>query len=208
MSLDSLASRSAVSRSMISLVERGESSPTAVVLEKIAAGLGLPLGKLFDDPSAHADPISRGADRAPWRDPQSGYVRRNVSPPNFPSPIQLVEVVMPAGASVAYENAAQGVRIHQQIWVTEGTIEVTVGEEPHPAFQGRLLRHGAKRADGIPESDPAAGALCRRCRNRTRARFKEMRPDGVQIRCLDRIDRRELNDLCDVLIDSWKGAPR
>ncbi len=131
MSLDSLASRSAVSRSMISLVERGESSPTAVVLEKIAAGLGLPLGKLFDDPSAHADPISRGADRTPWRDPQSGYVRRNVSPPNFPSPIQLVEVVMPAGASVAYENAARGVRIHQQIWVTEGTIEVTVGEEPH-----------------------------------------------------------------------------
>jgi transcriptional regulator with XRE-family HTH domain len=33
LSLDALATRSGVSRSMISLIERGESSPTAVVLE-------------------------------------------------------------------------------------------------------------------------------------------------------------------------------
>src|SRR6266480_1591291 len=43
MTLDALAARSKVSRSMISLVERGESSPTAVVLEKIASGLGVSL---------------------------------------------------------------------------------------------------------------------------------------------------------------------
>src|SRR4029077_2939357 len=41
--LDALAARSSVSRSMLSLVERGESSPTAVVLEKIATGLNVPL---------------------------------------------------------------------------------------------------------------------------------------------------------------------
>lgn len=35
LSLDAIASKSGVSRSMISLIERGESSPTAVVLEKI-----------------------------------------------------------------------------------------------------------------------------------------------------------------------------
>ena len=37
LTLDALAAKCDVSRSMISLVERGESSPTAVVLEKIAA---------------------------------------------------------------------------------------------------------------------------------------------------------------------------
>src|SRR5438477_215569 len=41
MTLDALAAKSEVSRSMISLVERGESSPTAAVLEKIASGLGV-----------------------------------------------------------------------------------------------------------------------------------------------------------------------
>src|SRR5205809_459867 len=44
LSLDALAGRSGVSRSMISLIERGESSPTAVVLERLAAGLDVTLG--------------------------------------------------------------------------------------------------------------------------------------------------------------------
>jgi len=127
LSLDGLADKSAVSRSMISLVERGESSPTAVVLEKIAAGLGVSLATLFDDTGAPADPVSRRADRAPWRDPESGYIRRNISPANFPSPIQIVEVVLPAGANVRYETSAREANIYQQIWVQEGSIEVTLG---------------------------------------------------------------------------------
>jgi transcriptional regulator with XRE-family HTH domain len=127
MSLDALAAKCDVSRSMISLVERGESSPTAVVLEKIAAGLGVPLATLFDDASAPASPVSRRGDRTPWRDPQSGYVRRNISPPSVPSPLQIVEVVLPAGARVAYETGARDVTVHQQIWVLEGAIEVTLG---------------------------------------------------------------------------------
>jgi transcriptional regulator with XRE-family HTH domain len=127
LTLDALAARCEVSRSMISLVERGESSATAVVLEKIAAGLGVPLATLFDDSSAPASPVSRREDRAPWRDPQSGYVRRNISPANFPSPIRIVEVVLPAGARVAYETGARDGSIHQQIWVQDGSIEVTLG---------------------------------------------------------------------------------
>jgi transcriptional regulator with XRE-family HTH domain len=127
MTLDALAARCNVSRSMISLVERGESSPTAVVLEKIASGLGVSLATLFEDSTAPADPVSRRDDRTMWRDPQSGYVRRNISPDNSPSPIQIVEIVLPAGARVAYETGPRDVSIYQQIWVQEGTIEVTLG---------------------------------------------------------------------------------
>src|SRR5204862_2430431 len=84
LSLDALAARSGVSRSMISLVERGESSPTAVVLEKLATGLGVTMAAMFDAPDAAAantGPIARRDDQPLWRDPGSGYVRRNVSPP-------------------------------------------------------------------------------------------------------------------------------
>ena len=131
MTLDALAAKCDVSRSMISLVERGESSPTAVVLEKIATGLRVPLATLFEDSSAPVSPLSRREDRTPWRDPQSGYVRRNISPANFPSPIQIVEIVLPAGARVAYETGTRDVSIHQQIWVQEGSIEVTLGRVTH-----------------------------------------------------------------------------
>ena len=131
MTLDALAAKCDVSRSMISLVERGESSPTAVVLEKIATGLRVPLATLFEDSGAPVDPVSRREDRTPWRDPQSGYVRRNISPANFPSPIQIVEIVLPAGAQVAYETGVRDVSIDQQIWVQEGSVEVTLGRVTH-----------------------------------------------------------------------------
>jgi transcriptional regulator with XRE-family HTH domain len=139
LTLDALAAKSDVSRSMLSLVERGESSPTAVVLDRIASGLGVSLATLFDDGAAPVSPVSRPADRTPWRDPQSGYVRRNISPANFPSPIQIVEVVLPAGARVAYENGARDASIHQQVWVQEGAVEVTLGRVTHRLAAGDCL---------------------------------------------------------------------
>jgi transcriptional regulator with XRE-family HTH domain len=131
LSLDALAARSDVSRSMISLIERGETSATAVVLEKIATGLGVTLGALFDDAAAPARPVSTAADRTAWKDPESGYVRRNISPANFPSPIRIVDVTFPAGAKVAYETSARDSAVAQQIWVQDGAIEVTVGRVTH-----------------------------------------------------------------------------
>jgi len=131
LSLEALASRSDVSRSMLSLIERGESSPTAVVLEKVATGLGVALASLFEDSAVPASPVSRKEERVSWKDPETGYVRRNISPPNFPSPLQIVDVMLPAGARVAYETSARDVNIHQQIWVQEGSIEVTLGKVTH-----------------------------------------------------------------------------
>jgi len=131
LSLEALAVASGVSRSMLSLIERGESSATAVVLNKVATGLGASLATLFDAADAPAEPVSRGAGRPAWRDPQSGYERRNVSPPGYPSPIQIVEVRFPPGAHVAYDNGARDLRIHQQVWVLEGQVDVSVGDTTH-----------------------------------------------------------------------------
>lgn len=143
LSLDALAGQSGVSRSMISLVERGESSPTAVVLDKLASGLGVTLASLFDAPAATAGasggPVARRRDQPEWRDPGSGYVRRNVSPPGVPQPMRIVEVRFPPGGRVAYETGERDVRVHQQVWVLEGTIEVAVGRERHRLHEGDCL---------------------------------------------------------------------
>jgi transcriptional regulator with XRE-family HTH domain len=129
--LDALAERSGVSRSNISLIERGQSSPTAAVLDKLATGLAVTLASLFEgdaSPAAEPSPLARVAEQPVWTDPASGYVRRNLSPAAR-SPIQLVEVVFPAGQRVAYESAAREVEIHQQVWMIEGVMEVSVGQE-------------------------------------------------------------------------------
>src|SRR3989449_7373561 len=81
LSLDALAGKSGVSRSMISLIERGESSPTAVVLEKLAAGLGVMLASLFDAPAAAArapgGPGAPRGDQPPGEEPGSGVLSRH-----------------------------------------------------------------------------------------------------------------------------------
>ena len=140
-SLDALAARSGVSRSAISLVERSAASPTAVVLERQATGLAVPVADLFDSPppAAPPDPVARRAAQARWRDPGSGYVRRTVSPPGWPTPIRLAEIEFPAGAVVAYETADRDVTIHQQVWVLAGTIEVTLGARTHRLGTGDCL---------------------------------------------------------------------
>jgi transcriptional regulator with XRE-family HTH domain len=147
LTLDGLAERAGVSRSMISLIERGESSPTAAVLDRLAAGLGVTLASLFaDEARADASPLSRRADQGTWRDPETGYVRRNLSPPGFPSPIELVEVVLPPGARVAYDTpGTRAVGVSQQVWVMEGRLELTVGEVTHRLDAGDCL---AMRLDG------------------------------------------------------------
>jgi transcriptional regulator with XRE-family HTH domain len=139
LSLDALATHCGVSRSMISLIERGESSPTAVLLEKLATGLGVSLASLFEVPAPAADPVSRLASQLQWRDPHSGYLRRNVSPGSFASPIQIVEVLFPPKARVAYETAAREPLIHQQVWVLDGVIELTLGDDQHRLATGDCL---------------------------------------------------------------------
>jgi transcriptional regulator with XRE-family HTH domain len=141
LTLDQLAARSGVSRSMISVVERGESSPTAALLDKLAAGLGVTLNALFEATrgSEPPSPLARRAAQPEWRDPDSGYVRRALSPPGFDSPLQLVEVSFPPGAQVNYEAGAQRAGVHQQVWVIEGSITLTVGGDRHKLAAGDCL---------------------------------------------------------------------
>jgi transcriptional regulator with XRE-family HTH domain len=140
LTLDALARRAGVSRAMISLIERGESSPTAAVLDRLAAGLGVTIASLFaDETRPDASPVARRGEQVAWRDPATGYLRRNLSPPGFPSPIELVEVRLPAGARVAYDTAARAVGISQQIWVLEGHVEITAGETTHRLSGGDCL---------------------------------------------------------------------
>jgi transcriptional regulator with XRE-family HTH domain len=142
LSLDALADKSGVSRSMISLIERGETSPTAVVLDRLANGLGVMLATFFDAPpraAAEPSPIVRRADQPEWRDPDSGYMRRNVSPVGIDQPMQIVEVHFPAGARVAFETGRRDARAHQQVWILDGTIEITYGTERYRLREGDCL---------------------------------------------------------------------
>lgn len=125
LTLDDLARRSGVSRAMISRVERGESSPTAALLVRLGSGLGLSLSALLGAAES-AGPLSRRDAQAVWRDPASGYVRRNVSPRDTGSGFEIVEVELPGGAEVRLDSAVGAPALDQQIWVLAGRLGLTI----------------------------------------------------------------------------------
>jgi quercetin dioxygenase-like cupin family protein len=53
--------------------------------------------------------------------------------------MRIVEVHFPPRARVAFENAPRGAPVHQQIWVLEGEMEVTVGGECYRLRLGDCL---------------------------------------------------------------------
>jgi transcriptional regulator with XRE-family HTH domain len=124
--LEQFADASGVSRAMISKIERGEVSPTASILARLAAGLGTSMASLFPSPAASLVPLSRWEDQSDWRDPASGYVRRNVSPAGAAA--EIVYVTFPAGARVMFDNYTASKDIEQQVWLLEGEIEMTIGD--------------------------------------------------------------------------------
>jgi transcriptional regulator with XRE-family HTH domain len=138
LTLDQLAACSGVSRAMISRVERGESSPTAALLDRLCAGLGIMLSALFRD-EAQAGPLAKRADQPVWTDPDSGYVRRSVSPAGTGSRLEIVEVEMPAGARVLLDAPRGGFRLDQQLWLLEGELSLNVGGREHRLAAGDCL---------------------------------------------------------------------
>ncbi|MCZ8041798.1 MAG: XRE family transcriptional regulator [Beijerinckiaceae bacterium] len=138
LTLDQLAARSGVSRAMISRVERGESSPTAALLDRLCAGLGVLLSTLFRD-EAQGGPLARRGEQPVWTDPDSGYVRRSVSPAGTVSRLEIVEVEMPAGARVLLDAPRGGFRLDQQLWLLEGELSLSVGGREHRLAAGDCL---------------------------------------------------------------------
>jgi transcriptional regulator with XRE-family HTH domain len=127
LTLDQLAERSAVSRAMISKVERGEASATAALLGRLANALGLTLSDFFREAEPGQGPLVRAADQPVWRDPATGYLRRNVT--NAGAGIDVVDVTLPSGASVTYDNTVAPYAADQVVWVLEGRLRMALGDD-------------------------------------------------------------------------------
>ncbi|WP_340644488.1 helix-turn-helix domain-containing protein [Phenylobacterium sp.] len=137
--LAEFAERSGVSKSMLSKVERQEASPTATILLRVAAALGLTLAELMSEQVASARFLQRG-DQPSWTDPATGYERRQVylSPA---MPLELVEVHMPPGKQVAAAASSYAL-IRQVVWVLEGCLVIQEGPQSTALTAGDRLEFG------------------------------------------------------------------
>lgn len=129
LSLAALAERSGVSKAMISKIERRDSNPTATILGRLAAGLGVSLTELLTDASsAQGARLRHKADQPAWRDPGTGYVRRQVAEFDERSRSELVEIELPANARIDYPQW-HSKAYRQRLWLLAGELELTCGDE-------------------------------------------------------------------------------
>ena len=140
LSTSALAERSGVSRAMIAKIERAEAQPTAALLGRLSAALGMTLSELVGRAEHPDRRLARAAEQPVWTDPETGYRRRAVSPAGG-GPLELVEVQLPAGARVAYPADAYAF-IHQQIWVLDGRLSFREGDVEHELEAGDCLQLG------------------------------------------------------------------
>lgn len=138
LTLEALAQRAGVSRAMLSRIERGDSSPTAQLLNKVCGGLGISLSTLLTGADQHPSPLSRRKNQLTWRDPASHYVRRSISPPASGSAVDVVEIAFPAQACVGFDNEHVAA-VDQHIWVLEGELEITMGDDCYRLEEGDCL---------------------------------------------------------------------
>ncbi len=140
MTLDGLAAQSGVSRAMISRIERGEASPTAQLLARLCSALGTTLSRFFafQQPESPS-PLRRRDDQPVWRDPETGYLRRQVSTEAGGSAIDLVEVTFPPGARVSFDRQPADAGVTQHIWLLDGQITLTADGVDHAMQAGDCL---------------------------------------------------------------------
>jgi len=144
LSLAELAERSGVSKAMISKVERAQSSPTAVLLGKLAAGLGVPLAQLLTEEKSQPKRLRKHAEQEVWRDPQAGYLRRQVAERHAGSGVEMVEIELPRSAQVDYPRWS-GKPYRQCLWMLEGELRVDYGDERFELAPGDCLDFGVDR---------------------------------------------------------------
>jgi transcriptional regulator with XRE-family HTH domain len=138
-SIAELAERSGVSRAMISKVERAEASPTAALLGRLVGALGMTLSTLLaraEGDAGGGGRVARAGAQPVWRDPETGYLRRAVTPPGAQP--ELVRVELPPGARVAYP-AHTYLDWSHAIWVLEGALVFHEGSAQHQLGAGDCL---------------------------------------------------------------------
>lgn len=140
LSVSGLSELAGVSRAMIAKIERAEVQPTAALLGRLSAALGMTLSELIARAEGNERRLVRADEQPVWTDPASGYRRRAVSPPAG-GPLELVEVELPAGAEVPMAAGAYAF-IHQQIWVLDGHLRFHEGDQVHELDAGDCLQLG------------------------------------------------------------------
>ncbi len=153
LSLDAVAKLSGVSRSMVSQIERGESSPTIATLWNLTRALNVDFAGLLDaGPTAGRIETLR-ADDVPTIENLGKNLRiRILSPPEEAGKHEVYELIFSLGGVLDSQPHTRGAREH--LSVIEGIVDVHSGTDEKRLHAGDTARYNAD----VPHRITAIGA--------------------------------------------------
>jgi transcriptional regulator with XRE-family HTH domain len=157
LSLDAVAKLSGVSRSMVSQIERAESSPTVATLWNLTQALQVDFAGLLEGrPEPGIEVIRAGA--APVIGGRGvGVSIRILSPADAVGEHEVYDLRLAVGGLLESEPHSAGCREH--LTVIEGQLRVRAGEEEQVLGPGDTARYPADRPHAIAAEGGAARAL-------------------------------------------------
>ncbi|SLN62693.1 helix-turn-helix domain-containing protein [Ruegeria meonggei] len=155
LSLEAVANLSGVSRSMVSQIERGESSPTISTLWNLTRALQVDFAGLLED-ADNSDQIEvlRNAE-VPSIDNMGEKCRiRILSPPEEAGGHEVYDIQFDQHGALASQPHTRGAQ--EQLTVLEGSVRVTSGAATMDLSQGDTARYAADVPHAIMASDGPA----------------------------------------------------
>ncbi|MEE9427577.1 MAG: XRE family transcriptional regulator [Paracoccaceae bacterium] len=159
LSLEATAKLSGVSRSMLSQIERGESSPTVATLWNLTNALQVDFAGLLDDGRADSSikEIMR-ANRTPTIDSQGEGCRiRILSPPDQAGRLEVYEILFAVDGVLVSDPHRH--RCVEHLTVLQGELTVEAGDEIADLGEGDTIRYAADCHHAIRAVGHAAKAL-------------------------------------------------
>lgn len=157
LSLDAVASLSGVSRSMVSQIERGESSPTIATLWNLTRALQVDFAGLLEDTSLNGIEVLRAADVPNIDNRAAGCTIRILSPPEEAGRHEVYEVRFVENGILDSQPHARGAREH--LTVIEGKLIITSGDSEQTIKQGDTARYAADVPHSIRAQRPSRAFL-------------------------------------------------
>ncbi len=153
LSLDAVAKLSGVSRSMVSQIERGESSPTIATLWNLTRALQVDFAGLLDADAGDKVDVLRASDVPRFDNMGHLCLIRILSPPEDVGGHEVYDISFEAGGSLQSAPHTRGAT--EQLTVLSGTVSVTSGTATQDLAEGDTARYAADVAHAIEATEPA-----------------------------------------------------
>jgi transcriptional regulator with XRE-family HTH domain len=156
-SLDDIAGKTGVSKSMLRQIERGESSPSISTVWKIANGLKISFTTLL---TSQQEPISVVGflDNEPLVEKDSGYRLFPLFPFQGDRKFEVYYIEIDRGARLDSDGHAG--RVEEYVFVFSGGLRITVNGEDHDIGTAQAMRFDASEDHGYSNArDETARAI-------------------------------------------------